>query len=194
MYSHVFACIRMYSHVSVICIGHVWAWVRFPPNVGYVFPQMYFVVFGGILMYPSRVRYRCESKRPSKYMGGTFPVVERGTCLHSVASRTRAGVMRATGQLTKFGRRLGELPRAPERACQWDGRIKLLKTLHFKTICPTQGCTTPIYDCAELVFYWYGTTTGTVQASTRRSQWLPRVIRASLCTPLPPDAWIRCFF
>ena len=49
------------------CIGHVWAWVRFPPNVGCVFPQMYFVVFGGILMYPSRVRYRCVSKRPSKY-------------------------------------------------------------------------------------------------------------------------------
>ena len=67
MYSHVFACIRMYRDVSVICIGHVWAWVRFPPNVGYVFPQMYFVVFDGILMYPSRVRYRCVSKRPSKY-------------------------------------------------------------------------------------------------------------------------------
>ena len=59
--------IRTNRDVSVICIGHVWAWVRFPPNVGYVFPQMYFVVFGGILMYPSRVRYRCVSKRPSKY-------------------------------------------------------------------------------------------------------------------------------
>ena len=42
-------------------------WSRFPPNVGSVFPQMYFAVFGGILMYPSKVRYRCVSKRPSKY-------------------------------------------------------------------------------------------------------------------------------
>ena len=42
-------------------------WSRFPPKVGSVFPQKYFVVFGGILKYPIRDRYRCVSKRPSKY-------------------------------------------------------------------------------------------------------------------------------
>merc|ERR1712086_835306 len=30
-------------------------------------PKVFCIVFGGILMYPSRVRYRCVSKRPSKY-------------------------------------------------------------------------------------------------------------------------------
>ena len=35
--------------------------------------------------------------------------VERGACLHSVASRMRASAAHATGQLTKVGRGLDEL-------------------------------------------------------------------------------------
>ena len=50
-------------------------------------------------------------------------LVRHMPCLHSVASRTRAGAPHATGQLTKFGRGLGELPRGPQLASQWDGRI-----------------------------------------------------------------------
>ena len=40
--------------------------------------------------------------------------VERGACLHSVASRMRASAAHATGQLTKVGRGLDELPRGPQ--------------------------------------------------------------------------------
>ena len=40
--------------------------------------------------------------------------VERGACLHSMAYRMRASAARATGQLTKFGRGLGELPRGTQ--------------------------------------------------------------------------------
>ena len=81
-----------------------WAWVRFPPNVGYVFPQMYFVVFDGILMYPSRVRYRCVSKRPSKYTQNTrkIPITEKnkyrpGIGLAIPVSRYRSGDTSLTG-------------------------------------------------------------------------------------------------
>eukprot|EP00964_Phaeocystis_antarctica_P034183 scaffold19422_cov63-Phaeocystis_antarctica.AAC.4 len=47
--------------------------------------------------------------------------VERGGCLHSVASRMRASAARATGQLTKVGRGLGELPRGPQLVLSEDG-------------------------------------------------------------------------
>ena len=33
-------------------VGSGGAWVRFPPKTGYVFPQRYYAVFGGILKYP----------------------------------------------------------------------------------------------------------------------------------------------
>ena len=47
-----------------------------------------------------------------------------------------------SGQLTKVGRGLGELPRGPQLVLSEDGRITSYKRLQNKTICPTQGCTT----------------------------------------------------
>ena len=71
-------------------------WVRFPPNVGSVFPQMYFVVLGGILMYPSRVRYRCVSKRPSKYTQNTrkIPITKK--------TKYRPGIGLAIAQVARL--------------------------------------------------------------------------------------------
>ena len=84
-----------------------------------------------------------ETARRFIRMETTFTVGERGACAEALRYNTRASGARVIRQLTKVGRGLGKLPRGPRRACQWDGRIKLLKTLHFKSFCPTQACTTP---------------------------------------------------
>ena len=67
----------------------------------------------------------------------------------------QASGLHAVRQLTKVGRGLSELPRGPQLASQCgtdelrQGAIirkrkhYVLKTSHFKTICPTSACTTP---------------------------------------------------
>eukprot|EP00964_Phaeocystis_antarctica_P142018 scaffold107171_cov99-Phaeocystis_antarctica.AAC.4 len=67
---------------------------------------------------------RTRGRAPSSFVEGiSHRFVERGACLHSVASRMRASAARATGQLTKVGRGLFELPRGPQLVLSEDGRI-----------------------------------------------------------------------
>ena len=75
--------------------GRNGAWVRFPPKMGYVFPQRYYAVFGGILKYPFviPVSVRIEEAFLIHANTRTIPIKKK----KKVSTRYRSGDTSLTG-------------------------------------------------------------------------------------------------